>query len=214
MNDPLSRRQFIQLSAAAAASILITNCASNPSSQKILVIGAGMAGLAAGRTLQDAGYSVTILEGRDRIGGRVWTSKLWPDAPMDMGASWIHGIRRNPMTTLADEINAPRLETDYDNGIIYGADGDLLGDRAWAKYEGYYADIQTAIRRAARQDEDVSIEQAVQDYFDLVSMTAQDRQHLEHVLNSALEQEWSGSVSQLSAQNIEDGTGFGGPDVI
>ncbi|MEM8862358.1 MAG: NAD(P)/FAD-dependent oxidoreductase, partial [Chloroflexota bacterium] len=71
-----------------------------------------------------------------------------------------------------------------------------------------------AIRQAARQEADVSIEQVIQDYFDLNGMVVQDRQHLDHVLNSALEQEWSGSVSQLSAQNIEDGTGFGGEDVI
>jgi monoamine oxidase len=39
----------------------------------VLVIGAGFAGLVAGYELQQAGYAVTILEARDRIGGRVWT---------------------------------------------------------------------------------------------------------------------------------------------
>ncbi|MEM8863652.1 MAG: FAD-dependent oxidoreductase, partial [Chloroflexota bacterium] len=137
----LSRRKFIQLSAAALATASLSNCMSNLSSEKILVIGAGMAGLAAGRTLHDAGHSVTVLEGRDRIGGRVWTSKLWPDAPIDMGASWIHGVRRNPINELADQISAPRLETDYDNGVLYGSDGSLLPDRAWNKYELYEEEI-------------------------------------------------------------------------
>ncbi|MCA9920639.1 MAG: FAD-dependent oxidoreductase, partial [Anaerolineales bacterium] len=42
-------------------------------SEKILVIGAGMAGIMAARTLHDAGYDVTILEARDRLGGRTHT---------------------------------------------------------------------------------------------------------------------------------------------
>jgi NADPH-dependent 2,4-dienoyl-CoA reductase/sulfur reductase-like enzyme len=56
----------------------------------VLVIGAGMSGVTAARTLQDAGFQVIVLEGRpDRIGGRIWTSRTWSDAPVDLGASWL-----------------------------------------------------------------------------------------------------------------------------
>ncbi|NCC33031.1 MAG: FAD-dependent oxidoreductase [Chloroflexia bacterium] len=43
-------------------------------SQRILVIGASLAGLAAARELKRAGHQVVVLEARDRIGGRIWTS--------------------------------------------------------------------------------------------------------------------------------------------
>src|SRR2546426_540716 len=57
-----------------------------------LVIGAGAAGLAAARELSQAGLTVTVLEARDRIGGRVFTvhdgnSPL----PIELGAEFVHG---------------------------------------------------------------------------------------------------------------------------
>src|SRR3954468_16903675 len=43
---------------------------------RVLVAGAGLAGLAAARELESRGADVTIVEARDRVGGRVWT---WRD---------------------------------------------------------------------------------------------------------------------------------------
>ncbi len=56
-----------------------------------LVIGAGMAGLAAARDLVDAGQDVIVLEARDRIGGRVYTNRTLSDLPVEFGAEFIHG---------------------------------------------------------------------------------------------------------------------------
>jgi uncharacterized protein with NAD-binding domain and iron-sulfur cluster len=58
----------------------------------VLVIGAGAAGLAAARDLAAAGLSVTIIEARDRIGGRVHTihdESL--NLPVELGAEFVHG---------------------------------------------------------------------------------------------------------------------------
>jgi monoamine oxidase len=68
----------------------------------VIVIGAGMAGLAAARTLQTADFSVKIVEGRERIGGRTHTdSSLGAD--IDLGAAWIHGPIGNPLMPLAQQ---------------------------------------------------------------------------------------------------------------
>ncbi|MEO8609973.1 MAG: NAD(P)/FAD-dependent oxidoreductase [Chloroflexota bacterium] len=56
-----------------------------------IIIGAGAAGLAAGRMLHDAGYDILILEARDRIGGRAWTDYTIADFPIELGAEFIHG---------------------------------------------------------------------------------------------------------------------------
>ena len=58
---------------------------------KALVIGAGMAGLSAAWHLQAAGITTTVLEARDRIGGRVWTNRDFADIPVEFGAELIHG---------------------------------------------------------------------------------------------------------------------------
>ena len=58
---------------------------------RVLVIGAGIAGLSAAYHLQRAGAEATVLEARDRIGGRVWTSRDFADIPVEFGAELIHG---------------------------------------------------------------------------------------------------------------------------
>lgn len=67
---------------------------------EVIVVGAGAAGLAAGERLVSAGLGATILEARDRVGGRAHT---WGDAgfPLDLGCGWLHSADRNPWTRIA-----------------------------------------------------------------------------------------------------------------
>jgi monoamine oxidase len=58
----------------------------------VVVIGAGVAGLAAARWLEDAGVGVTVLEARDRLGGRIATVRdARSPLPIELGAEFIHG---------------------------------------------------------------------------------------------------------------------------
>jgi 4-methylaminobutanoate oxidase (methylamine-forming) len=56
---------------------------------RVVVVGAGLAGLAAARTLTDRGCDVTVLEARQRVGGRVWSVTLENGEIAELGAEWI-----------------------------------------------------------------------------------------------------------------------------
>ena len=75
-------------------------------SADVIIVGAGVAGLAAARLLAEAGLRVLILEARGRIGGRVWTIYSPEGAPVELGAEFIHGLPPN----IFDKIRAADLD--------------------------------------------------------------------------------------------------------
>lgn len=69
---------------------------------KVIVIGAGAAGLSAARVLRAEGREVIVLEGRNRLGGRLSTIEVG-EGIVDEGGNWIHGAPANPLYHLALE---------------------------------------------------------------------------------------------------------------
>jgi polyamine oxidase len=88
-----------------------------PAKERVIVIGAGMAGLVAARLLHDSGLSVIVLEARDRLGGRIWTNHSL-GAPVDLGGSWIHGIDGNPLTAWCAALGIELMESRGDRRLI------------------------------------------------------------------------------------------------
>jgi monoamine oxidase len=72
-----------------------------PSEVDAAVIGAGAAGVAAGRRLQSAELNFIVLEARARVGGRAWTTEAG-GFPLDLGCGWLHSADRNPWTKIAE----------------------------------------------------------------------------------------------------------------
>ena len=89
----------------------------NSKAERVIVLGAGMAGLVAARLLHDSGFSVTVLEARDRIGGRTWTDDR-VGAPVDLGGSWVHGVVGNPLALWCDKLGVRLISSEADRLII------------------------------------------------------------------------------------------------
>jgi monoamine oxidase len=75
---------------------------SKPDNVDVAIIGAGAAGIAACRALQEAGLGVQVLEARDRVGGRAHTDHSL-GLPVDTGAAWLHFAPDNAFTAIAQE---------------------------------------------------------------------------------------------------------------
>ena len=75
-----------------------------------VVIGAGAAGLAATRTLVEAGHSVRVLEARDRVGGRAHTDTATLGFPFDLGCAWLHNAEVNPFRPIAKRLGFHVME--------------------------------------------------------------------------------------------------------
>jgi len=119
----LSRRRFLQLLGGAAALVaspgrgraaacdcldyddgsLAIPAGAFPDVSRVIVVGAGFAGLAVANALRNAGVEVVVLEARTRLGGRAWTADA-AGVPVDLGASWIHTPVGNPMARFAAQV--------------------------------------------------------------------------------------------------------------
>jgi monoamine oxidase len=107
----------------------------------VVIIGAGVSGLAAASELRDTHRSVLVLEARDRVGGRVWT-RHEPDssAPIELGAEFIHG--RVPETfELLHEVGEAAVETS-------GAHWTLLEGKLQQRSDDLFGQIQQALKKS------------------------------------------------------------------
>ncbi|XP_006499356.1 spermine oxidase isoform X12 [Mus musculus] len=84
---------------------------------RVVVIGAGLAGLAAARALLEQGFTdVTVLEASSHIGGRVQSVRLG-DTTFELGATWIHGSHGNPIYQLAEANGLLEETTDGERSV-------------------------------------------------------------------------------------------------
>ena len=213
----MNRRHFLQTTTLTLAGLLAAACGgtvAEPKPQRVLVVGAGIAGLTAAKTLRQAGYEVLVLEGRDRLGGRIWTSRAWADVAMDLGASWIHGTEGNPLTVVAEESKARTAATSYDSGEIYDSNGRLFTAKQERQLEQLTAQVEETIAEAQDAEEDESVETAVKAALDWENLSQEEQKQLDFVLNSTLEQEYGGSTAELSTYWFDAGEEFGGDDVL
>ena len=93
----------------------------------IIIVGAGMAGLTAGRLLANCGQRVGIIEARHRVGGRICTARVddgagRPDVPVELGAEFVHGL---PPETWSLIREAKLASYEIDGDVLCSSGGAL-----------------------------------------------------------------------------------------
>ena len=126
-----------------------------PSRPDVVVIGAGAAGIAAGRELQRRQVPFVILEARDRLGGRAWTESVGGQT-LDFGCEWLHSADRNVLATLAvatgtalDKATPPWRKRNRQVGFDFADQDDFDGAS-----EGYFRRLGEAGAAAERSGRD------------------------------------------------------------
>lgn len=107
-----------------AARSALSEVFTTESKPKVIVVGAGVSGLAAAFFLKKQGVEVVVLEASSRIGGRIWTDRSLGFS-LDLGADRLKGTVGNPVFKLAQREEMLTIKCDSDNFYAYDKQGDL-----------------------------------------------------------------------------------------
>ncbi|GLJ33375.1 hypothetical protein SUGI_0671400 [Cryptomeria japonica] len=171
----------------------------------VVIIGAGLAGLAAARQLMAFGFTVAVVEGRNRPGGRVYTRKLeggGQAAETDLGGSVITGVHGNPLGVLARQLCLP-LHKIRDQCPLYQPNGRPVDAQLDSKVEDLFnklLDKASQLRQLMGQlAVDISLGASLETFRQVYSVAgkSEERQILNwHLAN--LEYANAGLLSKLS----------------
>jgi monoamine oxidase len=139
MPQTFTRRDILTAAAAFAAPALPALAASGE--YDVVIVGAGAAGIAAGRRIAPTGKSYVILEAASRAGGRIASASLPSGAVYDRGANRFSAPSRNPLVAIA---RAERLK------LYEPSPGRRLYVGAREARDGEYDDFTASLRRANR----------------------------------------------------------------
>lgn len=175
--------------------------------KSVLVVGAGMAGLAAAKRLQETGFRVTVLEAQEKPGGRIRTDRSAGIA-FDLGASWIHGPRGNPLSGIADKAGATTFLTDEENERIHDIDGTAYPS---ALIDSTYRQYEEAMRAVPRRG---TPEQSFETVFHTLYPGRLDNRLWKFMLSAYFEFDLGGDIVEISSTDFDDDEIFPGDDVI
>ncbi len=186
---------------------------------RTIVIGAGYAGLTAALALAEAGADVTVLEARDRVGGRAWTVRTASGAAVDLGAQWI-GPPHARLLALAARFGIATVAAPTGNTLVLDGERRIrMGPALIARSPRAALDLVRAIPALDRLGSDVSAAtpwtaadaealdaRSAGDWIESAARSAQGRGILRLIVETGISAD-AGDVSLLGALGALAGAG-------
>lgn len=153
MSAKTNRRQFLKIIGAGSVGIALApqDVFAQNRKKSCVIIGAGFAGLSAAYKLKNAGWNVTVLEARDRTGGRVFSHRMPQNSNLvcELGAEWV-GESHERIRTLCADFKIPLQKHQFDEYLLQ--DGRVSRPGAW----GFSAQARAAFEKAKKNYEKLS----------------------------------------------------------
>lgn len=210
----MQRRKFIKKAITGVGVFtmtpsLLTSCQEEKdenAAKTVIVIGAGISGLAAAKKLHDKGFKVTVLEAQEKVGGRLRANRSLGVA-FDEGASWIHGITGNPITDLAQKAGMTTFHTDDDNRKSFDIGGVV---RSSSTYDNAETQLETILETLMNRG---SATQSFETVFNAQYPNYANNRLWKFLLSSYVTFD-TGDLDKLSSLLYEEGEEFGGVEKI
>lgn len=185
------------------------------SGRTVVVIGAGIAGLAAARQLTTDGFRVIVLESRDRPGGRIWTDNTLGTA-VDLGAAWIHGdSSSNPLMKMVNQYGLTTKATDWDETWLFDRGYGVIEDRTYDEIERKSEQI---IQRLYQMQSTASSDQSVSDALRLLLKELDGDSTIRRGINwwlaSEIGGEYADNFDRIPLKYWDADEGYSGYDVM
>ncbi|MEC9267408.1 MAG: FAD-dependent oxidoreductase [Alphaproteobacteria bacterium] len=212
----LDRRFFLKAALFASGALAATPMgrarAQALEGTKVVVVGAGLSGLAAAKALKNQGAEVIVLEAKPHIGGRLLTDwSLGPDAPFEVGAGWIHGPSQdNPTKQLADAVGSTYFTTDDENLVVYSADGEEWDEAEIEEINETWAEALGKVDETLELNDRRSLRDALSDLYP----EALSDPGVLWALSAYTEFSKGAPIEDLSAVYHDDDEVFDLPDVV
>ena len=119
----------------------------------VIIVGAGLSGMIAARSVLGAGLRPLVLEADSRVGGRILTEEVLPGVPVELGAQWI-GDTHHRMFRLAAELGVETF-AQYDDGeTSYDLDGSgVLREKEFrTRFAGELTELERVLRGRMGRD--------------------------------------------------------------
>lgn len=206
----ISRRHLLKaglLGTAALPMLLPRKSRAAIADVDVIVIGAGIAGLAAARRLVELGYETIVLEADGAAGGRIKTD--WTlGAPFEVGAGWIHGPDGNPLSALAEAADAGPFVTDDESFQVFTANGERVPDEdieaGYKRLEKLYTAIDDEL------DKDMALSRAISRMGGKLNSEA----IVNWMTSAYTEFSTGGPIDKLSAYYFDEDGVYPGEDVV